>query len=71
MKKFFDYDKEERAEWRRSPVTVAYLARLAEEQDGSRDECVIYCTNGGYNHGSVSAGKVEGFGRAITIAEES
>lgn len=68
-KQFFDFDREERSEWQRSPVTVAFLARLSDEQATARDECVRYSADNCPVFAAVAAGKSQAFQLSVHIAE--
>jgi hypothetical protein len=67
---FWDYQADEREQWRKQDITRAYLVELRRLSASGKDTCISAIRDGVLAPASHWAGVVEGMNNAVTIAEE-
>lgn len=68
--KWWDYEKDEREQWRKQEMTKAYLEELAEQEQSYTDHALSDLWAEATQSALVAAGRVDGVARATRIATE-
>lgn len=68
--KWWDYEKDEREQWRKQEMTRAFLEELAEQEQSYTDHALSDLWAGVTDMALVQSGRVDGVARATRIATE-